>query len=893
MASPKYYYSFEARDDPPLSEVGGKGRSLIQSTRAGFDVPGGFVLTVSFFEPWLVHIQSTEEWRAFADYVGEKAVLGDEARRLCDAVKGRCSELEFNTTQNQEMDEALRACFGIVEGEVEQAEKKSSVVVVAVRSSSPEEDLMGTSFAGGYETTLNVAVSSPSDLADSVLVSFRSIFDHRVVTYKMQHNMLTDAPRIAVVVQKQVASEVSGIAFSLNPRNNCFDEAVISANFGLGESVVSGTVTPDTYVVDKVKKVISKKMVSGDGGDAAVTDGGKAEGSRTTENTVLADKQILRVCNMVSEVEEKMGRPADVEWAIEDDRLYLLQARPVTAYVPLFPEMLTEPGKQKNLYLDVVVLSQGFADSMSVLGMDIWGRFLGVVKPHMTHGEDGIFWELHGREYIHVSHILGSFGGRSIVNKMWSTYDKPMKRAFDSIDMEEYVPSSVPPKSKRIVLRILKRMCQTVPSLVKGMWNYEKAFRGYLLVADELMERCRYKEEKNDKCLDEKSFGKDAEELMALFEKVVYKLGALIMPFYSRYKLHKMFGEEKDVLDLLVTLQMDLDGNPTSEMGHKMLALASFPEVQECGNSAEFVRSLEEGRMSIEFREAYSDYIDKFGCRGMKEIDIASPRTYDDVEHFFDRIKQIDINDNAITSVKKRKEEAYRKLLAKATELGKEDKFKYHAAIIQKLGGYREHPKYLYVCMVAYLRRQALQLGKRFAEEGRLERPEQIFDLTMEQIASANSDADLLKSACRNKVPYESVKHVRDWPKLIDSRGKIIRAPREAGDEETEGTFSGDPISAGVAKGRAKVLRTGPYEKPLQRGEILVTRASEPSWTPIFINAAGVVLEVGGPLQHGAIIAREYGIPCVSGVEKATDEIQDGELIEIDGTSGVVRRAEE
>lgn len=137
-------------------------------------------------------------------------------------------------------------------------------------------------------------------------------------------------------------------------------------------------------------------------------------------------------------------------------------------------------------------------------------------------------------------------------------------------------------------------------------------------------------------------------------------------------------------------------------------------------------------------------------------------------------------------------------------------------------------------------------------------------------------------------APYQKVSHVKNWPLLIDSRGKIIRGTRQDGAASEDGTLLGDPISPGMATGRAKVLMS-PYEKLLESGEILVACFTEPSWTPLFINAAGVVMEVGGPMQHGAIIAREYGIPCVSGMVNATKLISDGDLLEVDGSSGTVR----
>ena len=193
------------------------------------------------------------------------------------------------------------------------------------------------------------------------------------------------------------------------------------------------------------------------------------------------------------------------------------------------------------------------------------------------------------------------------------------------------------------------------------------------------------------------------------------------------------------------------------------------------------------------------------------------------------------------------------------------------------------------VVMIDRMRRHALKVGEAFVSQGRLENVDQIFALTIEQVTEAqkNSDMKLLPLVKANMEPVEKVAHIKNWPVLIDSRGKIIRGIRKGEDVE-EGTLLGDPISPGHVKGKAKVLMS-PYEKPVESGEILVARFTEPSWTPIFINTAGVVLEVGGPMQHGAIIAREYGIPCISGIDDATILIKDGDLLEIDGSLGTVK----
>ena len=201
------------------------------------------------------------------------------------------------------------------------------------------------------------------------------------------------------------------------------------------------------------------------------------------------------------------------------------------------------------------------------------------------------------------------------------------------------------------------------------------------------------------------------------------------------------------------------------------------------------------------------------------------------------------------------------------------------------------------VILNGLFRKRALAIGEDLVRKGRMDSREQIFDLTLDQVSLAQGDGDgtapedLRPWIEANTSASKLVQHVTTWPVLIDSRGKIIRgAPkrRDGSDDDDENLLLGDPIAPGTTRGRAKVLLE-PYEKPLVSGEILVARFTEPSWTPIFINAAAVVMEVGGPLQHGAIIAREYGIPCVSGLQDATTRLKDGDWIEVDGSAGTVR----
>jgi len=862
-----FIYSLTLSDsNVSISQVGGKGLSLIDCSNAGFPVPPGFVLSVAFFESWLENTKNTSEWKAFTQ---------NPSKDACDALKAQCIKLKLDARQQQELNGALHTNF-----------QNDQNLLVAVRSSSPEEDLTQASFAGGYETTLGV---TKDKLLEAIQTSFASALDFRVVQYKLQNGLDVMTPRIAVVLQQQLSSDVSGVGFSLNPQNNCYDEAVISANFGLGETVVAGVVTPDTFVVDKVKQSIISKNVA-DKKRAYLLNEDVGGGIREEANTAptassLSDQQILKVASLIADVEYHVGKPVDIEWAFQDNKLYLLQARPITVYLPLFPEMITPPGEQKHLYIDFLVMTQGFSQPMSVLGLDIWGRVLEKVQPFLTHGEDGIFWELHGRNYFCVSNMLATPGGEVGIAQSFALHDGNTGRILETTDLKEYMPEKVTEKNKGIVWSRFKYLFRMLPSIIHGMWQGENAMDWYVAKADELFERFGVGGTEVS-LSDDKPFKEEVDTVMGEWEELVDLFGCLVSSFYSTWRLQKMFAGDKDVVDLLVTLNMDLDANPTSEMGHAMLKLASFAEIQETQTGEEFIQRLNDKAYSSELLDAYGEYMRKFGCRGMMEIDIASSRCSENPADFFLRIKQIDVGSNQILTVKERKAEAYQTLLEHAARVGKEKKFKYHANVVQKVGGYREHGKYMGVFTITYLRRRALELGEKWAKEGRLDKPNDIFDLHIDDIAVGEQfpDLDLKQIARRNKAPYDSVAHVTDWPTVFDSRGKILRAPRE----DVEGGLGGDPISPGTARGRAKVLKD-PYEKPLESGEVLVTKATEPSWTPIFINASAVVLEVGGPLQHGAIIAREYGIPCVSGVDSATAVIKDGDLLEVDGTNGVVK----
>lgn len=347
-----YLISFPGAEQTSIAEVGGKGYELIRMVKAGLPVPPGAVLTTNFFAPWFDEIQASATWTVLADATPDKWAT------LCNELMGLCPALPLTATQWQALTDLRKNLSALGDD-----------MLFAVRSSSPEEDLASASFAGGYETRLGVR---PADLADAVRHCFASSLDERVIVYKKAHGFDVLSPRIAVVVQQQIDSEVAGVGFSLNPLTNDYDEAVFDANWGLGESVVAGLVSPDHFIVDKVsRQVVDKKLGTKQVSIWLGEDGGTIErrGHRSAELT-LSDAQLGELTDVMCRIEELYEKPTDIEWAYAGGQLHVLQARPITTYVPLPPEMLTRPGERRRLYADAA-LSKGMTTNAPLSPMEL------------------------------------------------------------------------------------------------------------------------------------------------------------------------------------------------------------------------------------------------------------------------------------------------------------------------------------------------------------------------------------------------------------------------------------------------------------------------------------------------------------------------------------------
>ncbi|MBX3136130.1 hypothetical protein KF707_07830 [Candidatus Obscuribacterales bacterium] len=852
-----------------LSKVGGKGQSLIRMTQLGLPVPPGFVLTVDFFQEWLDALKLTDEWKQFVH--ADKENL----KSCCDNLKQVARQQCFSQQQQTAFDDAV-ASF-------------PDDTLFAVRSSSPAEDLEGSSFAGGYETVLGV---ERAKILDAVRTAFSSSMDFRVLAYKNQHGFDMHDPRIAVVVQKQINSTASGVAFSINPLTNDYDEAVFNANFGLGESVVSGVCTPDTIVVDKVSMRVRERllgakeervMLNAGGGTTSISDDSVAN------EFSIGDGHVLSLTRYIKTLEEVFRKPVDVEWALEGDLEYILQARPVTSYVQLPPSLVTPPGHPRKLYWDVSLSVQAFDKPISVMGTSVLRKLLAewprAVIGIEFAGEDlnhSIVSVSDGRIYAVLSHIMGIVGKHKVADLL-SVMDPLAACALEEVDLKAYVDHQV--WQKLAPVKAGPKLLSMVPKILFARTFPEKALR------ETKMEIERFKVQVRKDAASKGTISQIAQKVLT---RGIHCVRDHVMPAMAagRWSLERMkkcaAGADPEQIK---NLELAMPNNITIEMGLALYDMAQqLPP--DAGSS-----DIQDQTLSPEFMERWHDFIDKFGHRGPKELDIAAARNRDEATLLFDQVQTLlrssNQESNPIARYENNKalrEKAYQEICnyLQKTDAKRYHRFKFLYRCWEVFGGYREMPKYCLIYAIDALRSRLIEEGEKLVSKKRIENIEQLFDLKLEDFEKkvGNKKVDLVELGKDNRRHADKLATVSQLPALIDSRGKILRATRRQTSED--GSVLGTPISNGIARGPIKVLHWAD-EKPLEYGDILVARATDPGWTPLFVNAAAVVLEVGGLLQHGALVAREYGLPCVGGVTGATKLWEDGTMVEVDGNRGTIR----
>lgn len=888
----KFIYKFNEKASPKISEVGGKAYSLIKMSQANFPVPDGFVCSQSFFQEWMKVIKKTDEWKNL-----QKALVADEdIRKYTEKIKKIIKSFKFTKEQVEALNPVLS--------------EFPNQSVYAVRSSSPEEDLSGSSFAGMYKTFLGV---TQKKLQQAIIETFCSAFDERVFSYKKQRGFSLKEVKIAVIVMTQIDAETSGVGFSMNPINNDYDESFINANFGLGESIVSGMVTPDVFVINKSdQKIISKQL--GDKKESVYLSNGVASGTvkkknKDTKSFSISDEQALEISQMIVAVENLYDTPMDIEWAYADKKLYMLQARPITTYIPLPPEMLSNPkNKKRTLYYDASVL-EGITtnDPITPMTLDWVMQSIGnlMAEPYIGHqnfSADGdvkndLMFGKGVRMYVNFSQLFFLFKPPKMAG-LTTDVDKSFTQTLKNIDLDVYLPEKKFPclKWRSLIpfgLKALFRSAHLIPMLISSTVKPLKFYkRKYEPVASKTLNY--FKQPVDKDILLNTYLSSSGEQLKEYFLITVPLLMAYVK---SLAKLNALFEDESENIKLLgAQLTKGVQGDEAVDLGISLYNLSQMLTPEVLANLDELVHRLKKNDLPKEFLKKWEEFIQKYGSRAPNEMEIANIRYRDDPKMVFEQMSYMQhaSQDPAILLKEhiKEKEKAYQALQKKLPK-NKLKQLKKHFEITEKLSAARNTLKYVIILQLGEIRKIVLRDAKHFVRKGRLEDSQDIFFLTFDEIQKAHEDStfDIKSLVPKRKSFYQTAKNnTNSFPALIDSRGRIpgidLKDATQISDNPS--ILHGNGISRGVAKGRIKILKD-PREKRIEKGDVLVTYTTDPGWTPLFIGAEAIILEIGGMLQHGGVVAREFGKPCVAGIHGITKKLKDGQLVEVDGTKGIIK----
>ena len=865
-----------------VDDVGGKGANLGELGRSGLPIPAGFVLTTA----------------GYCQFVGA-ATLQNQILSLAAAPpNGDRPDDDTASIQIRKLIETREIPVEVAVAVCTAYNKLPGVSppAVAVRSSATTEDLPEASFAGQQETYLNIIGTEA--LLEAVRKCWASLWTARAMSYRRRLNLDPGAVSLAVIVQQQIDCVVSGVGFSLNPLTNDYDEAVVDSNWGLGESVVAGRVSPDHFVVDKIgRRILDKTLGAKQVSIWSCPEGGTIERQdhRSAEFT-LDDAQVGDLTEVICRIEAHYGRPMDIEWAYAGGELYVLQARPITAYVPLPSEMLTDAGERRRLYADAA-LSKGLTTNqpISPLGLS-WIEHM--YSPLMTKllGMDfspaeGLVFAAGSRLYMNVSNFIWFGMSTRAMAKSAAQTDALLGQILANIDPQQH-RAATRPRWLRLRLLLLAPVLIWMlrRALWSALWNLltpERARRAYQREID------AFAAEFSDRLDYDLSLNEFAQSYT---HRVWLEMGNVTMPalLVGLISPEGLIPQESDdARSLVQRLRRGFTGNVVVEQGIALFRLAKLLDPADFDDINRLAERIERREMSPEFLNDWKAFLQRFGCRGPHEMDIASPRYADDVTLALQQMSYMDVGESGFDpeaahhrNVEERRR-AYEELLSRSGWLRRALLRRVHR-LIESFAGTRDTPKYHAVMLTHAVRKRALIEGRRLVAEGRIDSAEDVFSLTLDDLEAAGRNTTLdLRALCKERTRFEKqlAAHVTTFPQVIDSRGRIFRPPPRG---ERHGELVGVPVSPGTATGPVKVLHH-PRDKPVNRGDVIVAYTTDPGWTPLFVNAAAVVLEVGGVLQHGAVVAREYGKPCVVGIDGVTAKLRDGQIVEVDGSAGIIR----
>ncbi|PEE97356.1 phosphoenolpyruvate synthase [Bacillus thuringiensis] len=862
-----FVLDFQEIENTQLSLVGGKGLNLGELTNIqGIQVPEGFCVTTVGYEK---AIEQNEELQNLLQQLTklkmeERAQIGEMSKKIREVIM------------------AVEIPTDVVEAVAHYLSRFGNEHAYAVRSSATAEDLPYASFAGQQDTYLNII--GEEAILQHVRKCWASLFTERAVTYRIQNGFKHNQVSICVVVQKMVFPEASGILFTADPITSNRKVLSIDASFGLGEALVSGLVSADNYKVKEGE--ISETMIA----TKKIAIYALKEGGTETKQIdpvqqklqTLSEQQILQLAQIGRQIEAYFGCPQDIEWCLAHDTIYIVQSRPITTLYPI-PEV---NDGENHVYISVGH-QQMMTDAMKPLGLSFF--LLTTSAPMRKAG---------GRLFVDATQQLALPASRDYLINTLGKSDPLIQDALTNVvERDDFITllpddekgksagKSVPPANSQpenendpaIVTNLIQNSEASIEELKRNM-----QMKSGTDVLDFILE--------------------DIQQLKKVLfnpQSIAVIMAGMNASTWINEKMEQWLGE-KNAAD---TLSQSVQNNITSEMGLALMDVADvirpYPEVIAYLQHVEddsFLNELVQFKGGEKARDAISTFLNKYGMRCSGEIDITKTRWSEKPTTIIPMIVN-NIRDFEAGASKRKFEEGLQEAVKKEEELvnrlqhlpdskQKVEETKRMIRNIRNCIGYREYPKYGMINRYFIYKQALLKEAEQLVQSGVIHEVDDIYYLTFEElhevVRTNKLDYELIQKQKNDYKLYEKLTP----PRIMTSDGEIITGKYKR-ENLPDDAIVGLPVSSGVIEGRARVI-LNMEEANLEEGDILVTAFTDPGWTPLFVSIKGLVTEVGGLMTHGAVIAREYGLPAVVGVENATKLIKDGQRIRVHGTEGYI-----
>ncbi len=849
-----------------IEMVGGKGANLGELTRiSSILVPDGFCVTRNAFT------------KALDGNIEFNNLLGELSKVNIDDLD-KISELsnKVQITINK-----LLLPIQIYEEVLNKLNKYGINHAYAVRSSATFEDSILNSFAGQQDSYLNII--GIDAILSHIKKCWASLYNERAIIYRIRNDFSHRKVTMSVVVQRMVFPQVSGVMFTADPITNNHKVLTINASYGLGETIVLGLIEPDSYTVieGEIKniKVGTKKLAM----NLAIDGGTKEEEIKEEDRVKLAltKEQIIELYRIGRRIEEHFGYPQDIEWCYKDSAFYIVQSRPITT---LYPVPKSEDN-DKHVYISVGH-QQMMTDAMKPLGSSIFQ--LTSFGPRYLAG---------GRLFIDVTHMLKNESSQAMLLESMGQHDPLIKDALLTIIEQDYItiiPSIGEADNKSTPIDPMESLLQV---------EYDKTIVSGLMLENE----------KSQAELKEKIEMKSGIDLIELIKEDIMELKRMLTdPISSNIytqaihatkwvndRILEWLGEE-NVADIL---SQSVPNNITSQMGIDLMKLADeirpFKEVihyLQRTKDENFLDNLNKLPGGDKVYITFKKFLERYGMRCSGEIDITNPRWKEKPTSLIPMILN-NVNNSLPKAgdekfeqgrieAKEKEEELIKRVKALDNGEKKGNDLKRMIDLIRNYIGYREFPKYMIVNRYNIYKKALLKEASKLSKDNVIKELEDIYYLTLEELQEVILTKKLnYNLISKRKEEHEFFKSLIP-PRVITSDGEVIHGKYHM-EHIPKGALPGLAVSKGIVEGPARIV-INMEDAKLLPGDILVTTFTDPSWTSLFVSIKGLVTEVGGLMTHGAVIAREYGLPAVVGVEHATKLIKDGQYIRVHGSKGYV-----